>query len=48
VSGRLVLERYNLADADPAQAGLDARMIACQRSTAAILTRGLDTPAAIS
>jgi 3-hydroxyacyl-[acyl-carrier-protein] dehydratase len=47
VSGRLILERYNLADADPTQAGLDARMIACQRSTAAILTRGLDAAAAL-
>ena len=45
VSGRLVLERYNLADTDPEQAGLDARMIAHQRSTAAILTRGIDTVA---
>lgn len=48
VSGRLVLERYNLADADPSQAGLDARMIACQRSMATLLTRGLDIAAAIS
>ena len=47
VSGRLVLERFNLADADPDKAGLDARMIACQRSTAALLTRGIDTAAAI-
>jgi 3-hydroxyacyl-[acyl-carrier-protein] dehydratase len=47
VSGRLVLERYNLADADPEKAGLDARMIACQRSIAALLTRGIDTAAAV-
>lgn len=48
VSGRLILERYNLAEADPNQAGLDSRMIACQRSMAALLTRGLDTAAAVS
>ena len=48
VSGRLILERYNLADSDPNQAGLDSRMIGCQRSMAALLTRGLDTAAAFS
>ena len=48
VSGRLILERYNLADADPNQAGLDSRMISYQRSMAALLTRGLDAPAAVS
>lgn len=47
VSGRLVLERYNLADADPSQAGLDARMLAYQRTVAAVLTRGVDTAAAL-
>lgn len=45
VSGRLVLERYNLADADPEQADLDARMIVELRSAASLLTRGLDTAA---
>jgi len=40
VSGRIVLERYNLADKDPSQAGLDQRMIAYQRSTEEILTHG--------
>jgi 3-hydroxyacyl-[acyl-carrier-protein] dehydratase len=47
VSGRLVLERYNLADANPEQADLDARMIAHQRSTAELLTRGIDTAAVL-
>jgi len=42
VSGRLVLERYNLADSDPSQAALDQRMIAHQRSTESILTRGIN------
>jgi len=41
VSGRLVLERYNLADNDPSQAALDQRMIAHQRSTESLLTRGV-------
>ncbi|MCA9229169.1 MAG: beta-hydroxyacyl-ACP dehydratase [Planctomycetales bacterium] len=40
VSGRLVLERYNLADNDPRQASLDERMIAYQRTTGSLLTRG--------
>ncbi len=44
VSGRLTLERYNLTDADPSQAGLDGRMIAVQREKAELLTRG--TPVA--
>jgi 3-hydroxyacyl-[acyl-carrier-protein] dehydratase len=48
VSGRLVLERYNLADADPTQAGLDSRMIACQRTAAALLTRSLDAAVMLS
>ena len=47
VSGRLVLERYNLADANPEQAGLDARMIAHQRSTAELLTRDIDIAAVL-
>lgn len=41
VSGRLVLERYNLADENPSQAGLDERMIAYQRSTENLLTHEL-------
>jgi len=32
VSGRIVLERYNLADENSSQAGLDGRMIEYQRS----------------
>ena len=39
VSGRLILERYNLADDDPKQADLDKRMIAHQRSTETLLTQ---------
>ncbi len=46
VSGRIVLERYNLADENPDQAGLDSRMIAHQRSSESLLTRGLDLTAA--
>jgi 3-hydroxyacyl-[acyl-carrier-protein] dehydratase len=45
VSGRLVLERLNLADTDPDKADLDVRMIEYQRGTEKILTRGLDSPA---
>ena len=41
VSGRLVIERYNLADADPSKEGLDARMIEHQRMSEEILTRGM-------
>ena len=48
VSGRIVLERYNLADENPAQAGLDSRMIAHQRSTEALLTRGTDVAAIVT
>jgi 3-hydroxyacyl-[acyl-carrier-protein] dehydratase len=48
VSGRLVLERYNLADTNPDQAGLDARMIAYQRTQGAMLTRGTDIAASVS
>ena len=47
VSGRLVLERYNLADTNPDQAGLDARMIVEQRSTIELLTRGIDIGAVL-
>jgi len=45
VSGRLVLERYNLADSDPRQADLDKRMIAHQRSTESLLTRDTNVEA---
>ncbi len=45
VSGRITLERYNLADENPSQAGLDGRMIACQRSAEELLTRGTDIAA---
>jgi 3-hydroxyacyl-[acyl-carrier-protein] dehydratase len=47
VSGRLVLERFNLAETDPSKVGLDARMIAYQRGVEKILTRGLETPAVV-
>jgi len=40
VSGRLVLERYNLADTDPRQQSLDQRMIVWQRKNESLLTRG--------
>ncbi|MEM8946001.1 MAG: 3-hydroxyacyl-ACP dehydratase FabZ family protein [Planctomycetota bacterium] len=43
VSGRLVLERYNLADENPSQAGLDKRMIEYQRLTQDLLTRDMET-----
>ena len=46
MSGRIVLELYNLADENPDQAGLDSRMIAHQRSSESLLTRGLDLTAA--
>lgn len=42
VSGRIVLERYNLADENPAQADLDRRMLEYQRSTEQLLTRGMN------
>lgn len=42
VSGRIVLERYNLADKNPAQADLDRRMLEYQRSTEQLLTRGMN------
>ena len=45
VSGRLTLERYNLADANPEQVDLDARMIDHQRTAAELLTRGIDIAA---
>lgn len=41
VTGRLVLERYNLADSDPTQQGLDERMITWQRNSESQLTRGV-------
>ena len=45
VSGRLVLERYNLADEDPALAGVDARVIEELKATEALL-RGTEQAAA--
>ena len=48
VSGRLVLERYNLADEDPKQANLDERMISYQRESEALLTRGTDIAAVVA
>jgi 3-hydroxyacyl-[acyl-carrier-protein] dehydratase len=46
VSGRLVLECYNLADDDPGLADLDAKMIAHQRSLEPVLMHSPATPAA--
>ena len=48
VSGRLVLERYNLGDTDPRQADIDQRMIEYQRQQAKLLTYGIDAPVAVS
>ena len=48
VSGRLAIERYNLADADPARADLDSRMIEIQRQQARLLTVGIDSPIAVT
>ena len=48
VSGRLILERFNLADSDPLQAGLDLRMIAVQRQHAVLLTRDIGTAIALT
>ena len=42
VSGRLVIERYNLADANPKQADLDSRMIEIQKTHAKLLTFGIE------
>jgi 3-hydroxyacyl-[acyl-carrier-protein] dehydratase len=41
VSGRLVLERFNLRDLDPQMADLDTRLIDYQRHSEQLLTRGL-------
>jgi 3-hydroxyacyl-[acyl-carrier-protein] dehydratase len=46
VSGRFSLECYNLADDDPELAGLDARMIAHQRSLEPLVMRGAPEVAA--
>ena len=46
VSGRIVLQRYNLSDENPDQSGLDSRMIEYQRSAEALLTRGTNVVAA--
>jgi len=48
VSGRIILERYNLADENPSQAGLDGRMIEYQRSSVSLLTGGRDLAALAS
>lgn len=45
VSGRLVLERYNLAEENPELEGLDQRMREYQRGTETLLTRGLNVEA---
>jgi 3-hydroxyacyl-[acyl-carrier-protein] dehydratase len=42
VSGRIILERYNLAEQDPTQADLDSRMLAYQRNAESLLTHGLE------
>jgi 3-hydroxyacyl-[acyl-carrier-protein] dehydratase len=46
VSGRFTLECYNLADDDPDQASLDARMIAHQRSVEPLVMRAAPAAAA--
>ncbi len=48
VSGRLVLERLNISDTDPNKGDIDARMIEYQRGTEKLLTRGLDSSAAMN
>ena len=48
VSGRLVLERYNLAENDPDKADLDERMIVYQRMIESLLTRGTNVVANVS
>jgi len=48
VSGRIVLEKYNLADTNPENAGLDSRMILEQRKGEGILTRGTDIAAVVA
>jgi 3-hydroxyacyl-[acyl-carrier-protein] dehydratase len=48
VSGRLVLERFNLAETDPSKVGLDARMIGYQRGIEKLLTRGLEAPTVVT
>jgi 3-hydroxyacyl-[acyl-carrier-protein] dehydratase len=47
VSGRFTLECYNLADDDPGLAGLDARMVAFQRSIEPLVTRNASVAAAV-
>lgn len=44
LSGRLVIERYNLADEDPAKSYLDHQIIQQLRTIQEILTRGLERP----
>jgi 3-hydroxyacyl-[acyl-carrier-protein] dehydratase len=48
VSGRLVLERFNLAETDASKVGLDARMLGYQRGIEKLLTRGMETPAVVT
>ena len=48
VSGRLVLERYNLGDDDPLQGDLDQRMIEYHKQYANLLTYGLDSAVEVS
>lgn len=45
VSGRLVLECYDLAELDPELAELDERMKSHQRTMESLLMRGAETPA---
>ena len=43
LTGRLVVERYNLADTEPSQAEIDARLIQQMRQTIAIIAPSLAT-----
>jgi 3-hydroxyacyl-[acyl-carrier-protein] dehydratase len=46
VSGRIVLERFNISDTDPNKGDIDARMIEILRGTEKILTRGINSSTA--
>ncbi len=48
VSGRLVLERFNLGETEPEKADVDARVIEYQKMIEKLLTRGLDAPAVVN
>jgi len=48
VNGRLVLERYNLADANSEQADLDTRIVKVLRTTELVLTRGSNVAAVVA